>query len=257
MATRFLLVCIITASLFCTSCTNTKKIAYFRDVPDTAFRASLPVVEAPLQKNDILNIKISSLNAKASADFNQAGGAEGAAAGGNAQGGGYMIDNNGNIDIPMLGYIKAEGFTKSQLKQKITDVILQKQLLLEPVVDIRFMNFEVTILGEVAKPTVINVPSEKITLVKALGLAGDLTIYGKRDNVLLIREEEGARVTRRLNLNSSDFLNSPYYYLQPNDVVYVEPNAAKVAVSGRSQQIVPIIFTSISVLLLVLDKVIK
>lgn len=256
MATRFILICIVIASCICTSCSNTKKVAYFRDVPDTAFRASLPVLEAPFQKNDMLNVKISSLNAKASAEFNQSAGAEGAG-GGNNQGSGYLIDNNGNIEIPMLGYIKAEGFTKSQLKQKITDVILDKKLLLEPVVEIRQLNFDVTVLGEVTKPTVINVPSEKISLVKALALAGDLTIYGKRDNVLLIREEDGARVTRRLNLNSSDFLNSPYYYLQPNDVVYVEPNEAKVAVSGRSQQIIPIVFTGISILLLVLDKVIK
>ena len=129
--------------------------------------------------------------------------------------------------------------------------------MLEPIVEIRQLNFDVTILGEVTKPTVINVPSERISLVKALGLAGDLTIYGKRDNILLIREEDGARVTRRLNINSSEFLNSPYYYLKPNDVVYVEPNGAKVAVSGRSQQIIPIVFTGISILLLVLDKVIK
>lgn len=242
----------------CVSCTNTKKIAYFRDAQDTAFRASLPIVQAPFQKNDLLTIKISSLNAKASADFNQSAGGDGAAApGANNQGANYLIDNNGNIEMPMLGYIKAEGLTKAQLRDKITNLILEKKLLLEPMVDIRQVNFDVTILGEVARPTVINVPSEKISLVKALGLAGDLTIYGKRDNILLIREEDGARVTRRLNLNSTDFLNSPYYYLQPNDVVYVEPNEAKVAVSGRSQQIIPIVFTSISVLLLVLDKVIK
>ena len=252
MANRFMLTLVV-AFCICTSCTNTQKIAYFRGAEDTAFRAALPVLEAPFQKNDLLTIKISSLNAKASADFNQSSGAEGA----NNQGASYMIDNSGNIEIPMLGTIKAEGLTKKQLKERVTDVILEKKLLLEPIVEIRQLNFDVTILGEVTKPTVINVPSERISLVKALGLAGDLTIYGKRDNILLIREEDGARVTRRLNINSSEFLNSPYYYLKPNDVVYVEPNGAKVAVSGRSQQIIPIVFTGISILLLVLDKVIK
>ncbi|MGB4845373.1 MAG: polysaccharide biosynthesis/export family protein [Ferruginibacter sp.] len=256
MASRFILIVIAIPLLFCISCTSTKKFAYFRDVQDTAFRAALPVIEAPFQKNDLLNIKISSLNAKASAEFNQTGEAN-AGDGGNNQGTGYQIDNNGNIEIPMLGTITAAGLTKRELKEKITNVILEKKLLLEPVVAIRQLNFDVTILGEVGNPTVINVPSENISLIKALGLAGDLTIYGKRDNILLVREENGARVTRRLNINSSDFLNSPYYYLKPNDVIYVEPNTAKVAVSGRSQQIIPIVFTGISVLLLVLDKVVK
>lgn len=129
--------------------------------------------------------------------------------------------------------------------------------MVNPIVDIRLLNFEVTVLGEVANPAVITVPSEKISLVKALGMAGDITIYGKKDNVLLIREENGVRKTRHINLNSSDFLNSEYYYLHPNDVVYVEPNKAKVAVSGRSQQVLPLVLTSVSILVFVLDKVIK
>ena len=94
-------------------------------------------------------------------------------------------------------------------------------------------------------------------MIKALGLAGDLTIYGKRDNVLLIREEAGQRVTRHINLNSSDFLNSPYYYLQPNDVIYVEPNKTKISTAGRTQQILPLVLTGISIFVLVLDRVIK
>ncbi len=99
--------------------------------------------------------------------------------------------------------------------------------------------------------------NEQISLVKALGLAGDLTIYGKRDNILLIREEDGIRTTRRIDISSSKFLQSEYYYLKPNDVIYVEPNKAKVALSGRSQQILPIVITSVSFLFLILDKVIK
>jgi polysaccharide biosynthesis/export protein len=113
------------------------------------------------------------------------------------------------------------------------------------------------VVGEVAHPTVITVPSEKISLLKAIGLAGDLTIYGKRENVLLIREEDGRRKTRHINLNSANFFNSPYYYLHPNDVVYVEPNKAKVATAGRTQQLLPIILSSLSIVVIVLDRVIK
>ena len=106
-----------------------------------------------------------------------------------------------------------------------------------------------------ARPTVITVPSEKISLLKALGLAGDLTIYGKRENVLLIREENGEKKTRHIDLNSSNFFNSPYYYLQPNDVVYVQPNKAKVASAGRTQQLLPIVLSSLSIFVVVLDRV--
>ncbi|MEO7046847.1 MAG: SLBB domain-containing protein, partial [Ferruginibacter sp.] len=136
-----------------------------------------------------------------------------------------------------------------------TNMILTKKLLIDPLVEIRFLNYEVTVLGEVAKPTVITVPSEKISLLKALGLAGDLTIYGKRNNVLLIREENGEKKTRHIDLNSDNFFNSPYYYLQPNDVVYVQPNKAKVASAGRTQQLLPILLSSLSIVVVVLDRV--
>jgi polysaccharide export outer membrane protein len=119
------------------------------------------------------------------------------------------------------------------------------------------MNFEVTVLGEVANPSVITVPSENISLIKAIGLAGDLTIYGRRENILLIREEDGSRITTHLNLNSADFLSSPYYYLKPNDVIYVEPNKAKIDSNDRSQQLIPVVLSGISILILVLDRVIK
>ncbi|MEO7046304.1 MAG: SLBB domain-containing protein, partial [Ferruginibacter sp.] len=136
-----------------------------------------------------------------------------------------------------------------------TNMILTKKLLIDPLVEIRFLNYEVTVLGEVAKPTVITVPSEKLSLLKALGLAGDLTIYGRRDNVLLIREENGEKKTRHIDLNSGSFFNSPYYYLQPNDVIYVQPNKAKVASVGRTQQLLPILLSSLSIIVVVLDRV--
>jgi polysaccharide export outer membrane protein len=159
--------------------------------------------------------------------------------------------------MPILGSVKAAGLTKEQLKDNITQVILSKKLLIDPIVDIRYLNYEVTVLGEVARPTVITVPSEKITLLKALGLAGDLTIYGKRDNVLLIREENGKKITRHIDLTSSDFFKSPYYYLQPNDVIYVQPNATKAAQASRSQQFLPIIFSALSVVAIVLDRLLR
>jgi polysaccharide export outer membrane protein len=207
----------------------------------------LGVIDAPFQKNDILDIVISSRSKEASSDFNKS----------DLTSKGYLINNAGDIELPMIGAIKAAGLTKKQLKENITNAILLKKLLVEPMVEIRYLNFEVTILGEVGHPSVINVPSEQISLIKALALAGDLTIYGKRENVLLVREEDGQRKTRRIDLNSTDFLNSQYYYLKPNDMVYVEPNKTRLFATGKAQQILPLALTGVSLLFLVLDKVIK
>lgn len=242
-----------------TSCTSSKNIPYLDEIKDGSYKPAVEQTEAPIKNNDILSIYISSLDAEASAIFNNTNtlGKSTTATGTNTQLGGYLVDPEGFIQLPVLGKMKAAGIPKSQLKTNITQLLLSKKLLVEPLVEIRHLNFEVTILGEVAKPTVITVPSEKISLVQALGLAGDLTIYGKRDNVLLIREEEGKRITRRIDLNSPSFIRSPYYYLQPNDVVYVQPNKARIAGASRTQQFLPIILTGVSALIIVLDRVIK
>lgn len=260
MGTKNLLVFFSVLSIVFTSCSTTNKVAYFQNSQDTTYKQVLKTVEAPLSNNDFLSISISSLNAEASAIFNPVTSNDAKIANNavkNAQYVGYLISADGEIEIPILGKIKAAGMTKTQLKNHILKLITDGKLLRDPIVDIRHLNYEVTVLGEVANPSVINVPSEKISLVKALGMAGDITIYGKKDNVLLIREEDGVRKTRYINLNSKDFLNSEYYYLRPNDVLYVEPNKAKVAISGRSQQVLPLVLTSVSILVFVLDKVIK
>jgi polysaccharide biosynthesis/export protein len=248
MGTRFLLFLSVLSLLFCASCTSTSKIAYFQNNLDTSFQQSFGGVDAPIQYSDILSISITSKSKEASLDFNKSD---------LSASKGYFVNTNGNVQLPTLGYVPAVGFTKKQLEQNIANLITTKKLLLDPIVEIRHLNFEVTVLGEVGHPLVINVPNEQISLVKALGMAGDLTIYGKRDNVLLIREENGVRRTRRIDLTSSNFLNSEYYYLKPNDVVYVEPNKARIAVSGRSQQILPVVITSVSFLFLILDRIIK
>ncbi|HXS54583.1 MAG TPA: polysaccharide biosynthesis/export family protein [Hanamia sp.] len=260
MARSFYSVFLVCAIMLLTSCTNTKKVTYFQNVHDNTFSSVSKEMAHPIQANDILSVTISSLNAEASAAFNlQTSNISRATTvtGSNTESGGYLVNTNGEIDLPMLGAIKAAGLTKDQLKANITNLITSRKLLIDPIVDIRFLNFEVTVIGEVAHPTVITVPSEKISLIKAIGLAGDLTIYGKRDNVLLIREENGQKITRHIDLNSSDFFNSPYYYLQPNDVIYVEPNKTKVAIAGRSQQLLPIIFSALSVVAIVIDRLLR
>jgi polysaccharide biosynthesis/export protein len=251
MGTRILLFVSLFGTLIFASCTSSRKIAYFENAQDTTyFKQVLGTIEAPFQKNDILDVTISSLDSKASADFNKTEAV-------NPTTKGYLVNNDGNIQLPMLGNVQVAGLTKKQVKENITNMILAKKLLVEPMVEIRHLNFDVTVLGEVAHPSVINVPSEQISLIKALSLAGDMTIYGKRENVLLVREEGGVRKTRYINLSSSDFLNSQYYYLKPNDLIYVEPSKAKVASSGWGMQVLPLAITTVSFLFLVLDRVIK
>ncbi len=261
MARFFLLFLCLLGTLFFTSCTNSRQIAYFYNVLDTTFYSGSNDVQTPIRPNDILSISISSLNPEASAIFNPVinnnVNRSTTVTGTSTEAGGYLVNTDGTIRLPILGSMTAEGLTKKQLKDNITNAILAKKLLVDPIVEIRFLNFEVTVIGEVAHPTVITVPSEKISLLKAIGLAGDLTIYGKRDNVLLIREENGKKKTRHIDLNSSDFFNSPYYYLQPNDVVYVEPNKAKIASASRSAQYLPIILSGMSVVVIIVDRLLR
>ena len=260
MARSFSLIFILSVLLLMSSCYSSKQIAYFQNVQDKTYRDDSKVMEHLIQPNDILSITISSLNAQASAAFNLQNiniSRATTVTGSNTESGGYLVNADGKIDLPMLGATVAAGLTKDQLKNNITNLILSRKLLIDPIVDIRFLNFEVTVIGEVARPTVITVPSEKISLIKAIGLAGDLTIYGKRDNVLLIREENGQKITRHIDLNSSNFFNSPYYYLQPNDVIYVEPNKAKAASAGRTQQLLPIVFSALSLVAIVIDRLVR
>ena len=174
---------------------------------------------------------------------------------GSSSAGGYLVNTDGNIQLPILGTIKASGITKKQLKADITNLILDKKLLIDPIITIRHLNYEVTIIGEVGKPIVINVPNEKIPLLKALGIAGDITVYGKKDNVMLVREVEGKRKVKRIDLNDKSFLSSNYYYLQPNDIVYVEANKWKVINANRNQQLLPSILSGLSIIALVITTI--
>ena len=242
-----------------TSCVQTRYVSYLNNVSDTVYVKGQKANELSIQKNDILSINISSLNQDASDIFNSSGNQStngSSSMGSTLWGNGYLVNTDGNIELPMLGNFKAEGLSKNELKSGITQSIIEKKILVDPIVNIRYLNFEVTVIGEVGKPTVINVPNEKISLLKALGLAGDITIYGKKENVLLIRDIDGKKKVTHLNLNSPEFLNSPYYYLLPNDIVYVEPNKNKLASVGRGRQLLPSLLSGLSVILIVINRII-
>jgi polysaccharide export outer membrane protein len=234
------------------SCVNTRKATYFNDLGDSARFASTKLPQSLIQPNDILSISVSSLSPEATVIFNTPN-----TPSGYGQPSGYLVTDDGIILFPVLGSIKAGGLTKDQLKTSITKSLIDKKLLVDPIVSVRFQNFRVTVLGEVKNPTVIPVLSEKISLLEAIGLAGDLTIDAKRDNVLVIREENGEKTVKRLNLNSIELFTSPYYYLKSNDIVYVEPNKAKVASASNSRQFIPVILSSITLVVVILDRLLR
>jgi len=230
------------------SCTSTKNIVYFKDLKDTSKVYSQIIentYELKLQPDDIIQILVNSVNPQATAVFNLGnttpvfGGASQPASQGGTDdniyhssmsdptGGnkGYLVTKDGDIDFPVLGRLKVTGLTTKQLKEQLKTKL--DKYLSEPIVNVRLLNYRITVLGEVARPASYSIPGEHITIVEALGMAGDLTIYGRRENVLLVREENGQRKFIRLNLNSSNLFQSPYYYLKQNDALYIEPKNSK------------------------------
>jgi polysaccharide export outer membrane protein len=141
---------------------------------------------------------------------------------------GYTVNKKGDIDFPVLGAVHVAGLTREEIAAHIKDKLITGNLVKDPVVTVEFMNLTVSVLGEVIRPGRINIDKDKLTLLDALSMAGDLTVYGKRDNVLVQREENGKKVHYKVDLNSGkDLYASPVYHLQQNDVVYVEPNAVR------------------------------
>ena len=257
-APKFMILGLILVSAF-SSCINTKKIAYFNDVQDSALIASKAGLEPIIQKKDILSITVSSLSNEATILFNTPNlpMTPTSPTTPGSPTGGYLVSQDGAIKFPVLGNIPAAGLTQRQLENNITQLLIDRKLLFDPIVTSSFLNFRVTVLGEVARPGVVYVPSEQISILEAIGDAGDLTIYGHRDNVILIRQEGEEKLVKRLNLNSSKILQSPYFFLKSNDVIYVEPGKAKVSGASETRQLLPIIFSGATVLIIILTTLLK
>jgi polysaccharide export outer membrane protein len=237
---------------FLFSCAPSRKAVYFNSSGDnTVIDTESESLQPVIQKNDLLSITISSLYSEASEIFNRNTAASDDR-GSNSTG--YIVDQDGYIQIQMLGRIKVYGLTIKAIKETITNSLIAEKLLIDPIVNIRYLNFKVTVLGEVGRPNVFTVPSEKISLLEALGLAGDVTIYGRKDNVMVIREEEGKKVIKRFNLNSADLFTSPYYYLKSNDVVYVEPSKVKMTNANSTRQWLPVIITGVSAIIIAVSR---
>ncbi|KAA8482021.1 polysaccharide export outer membrane protein [Arcticibacter tournemirensis] len=261
LTVRFSLILALLAILILPSCVVTKKSVYFTDLPDTAkLREVVPAEfkDPIIQPDDILSITVQTIDPTTTAALNQVSsmpviGSSSASQTGSQMITGFLVDKNGNVTIPMLGSMKLSGLTTFQAR----DLIQQRasQYFKEPTVQVRFANYKITIIGEVARPAAYTLPNEKVTILDAIGLAGDLTIYGKRENVLLIRDNGDKKEFVRFNLNSTDIFKSPYYYLKQNDVIYVEPGKGKVAANNAARtQTLAIITSVLSVLIIAISR---
>lgn len=215
------------------SCKSTKTIPYMIDAENISAKAEAAktVYEARIVPKDILSIAINTTLPEAARPFNlgSSAGSGVELTGTSAPLQNYIVDNQGNIEFPVVGTLHVGGLTRIQAQNLIKEKIYPAYLKEEPIVNVRFKNYKISVLGEVTKPGAFTIENEQCTLLDALAMAGDLTIYGKRDNVLLIREHpDGRKETFRINLQSADFITNPEtYYLQQNDVVYVQPNKTK------------------------------
>ena len=231
-------------TLLLASCSGPKNIAYIQNSDDADFSPSETLYDAKIMPKDILTITVNTVNPEASAYFNLTVANEITSSNGRTRlntGGQtlqtYLVDNNGCIDFPVIGTLTVGGMTKRECEKLIHDKILRYMSADEdPIVTVRMSNYKISVLGEVNKPGMFTVGNEKINIFEALAQAGDLTIYGVRDRVKLIRENaKGKKAVHKLNLNDADIINSPYYYLQQNDIIYVEPNSVKAKNSNIGQ----------------------
>lgn len=215
----------------------TQKAVYFKEISDSMLQRAAQHYEPILQKGDILNIVVSTPNEASAKLFNMPNASDGAMSAtgtSSASGGasGYLVDEQGNISIPYLGRVKAAGLSRTQLTEALEKQL--KEYIDSASVTVRLSNYRITILGEVAKPGTYTIPSERVTILDAIGLAGDLTVYGKRNNIRVIRQTDSVKETGTLDINKGDIFNSPFYYLRQNDVVYVEMNDSKIINSDQS-----------------------
>ncbi|EDM38323.1 polysaccharide export protein, BexD/CtrA/VexA family [Pedobacter sp. BAL39] len=240
---------IIIYSLFLiivSGCARQRNLVYFSDLSNKDGRSGMISGngESRILKNDVLSLTVKTSSEATNALY--ASNSSSINASGVYEKEGYRVNELGMINLPLLGEVKIGGLTLAEAEFAVTAALKKNTVKGDVMVNIKFMNFRITVIGEVNHPSTFSVQNEKITLLEALGMAGDMTAYGKRENVLLIREVDGERVLARVNLNHKEALNSPYFYLRQNDVIYVEPDKAKSVEYSNSSRTMPLVVATIS-----------
>lgn len=212
------------------SCKSREEIVYYQNVDGLAGKEKTNSYEIKIQPDDLLLIIVSADDPETAIPFNLS--TNSIPSGANNGVGGqetlqsYLVDVDGIIDFPVLGKLKVSGLSRTEVMKLLKDKI--SKYIKNPIINLRLMNFKVSVQGEVTIPDTYSVNSDRITLIEAISKAKDLTIYGRRDNILIIREIDGVKSYGRVDITKADFINSPFYYLGQNDVVYVEPNKSKI-----------------------------
>ena len=210
---KFTNIFLLLMGIMLTSCMSTKKVTYFQNLDNVDLSKTTGLYDAKIMPKDILSITVHTLSPEASEAFNLKGTS------------GYLVDNDGNIDFPVVGTLNLGGMSTKEAEALIKSKVAPYMSVSEnPIVQVRMSNYKYAMLGGINAPGVYTAPNEKISIVEAIARAGDLNLYGQRDKIFLIRENEhGQREYHQLNINDAEIFNSPYYYLQQNDIVYVEP----------------------------------
>ena len=252
-----------------TSCVDQKKYIYFQKNANQSDTINVAQAYVPkIQPGDLLSIPVSSLNPAASSFFNPFSASSGTtdiSATGSIPAGstvaqatpqtasaGYLVDVSGMIQWPIIGPIKVGGLTTVEAGDKIKELL--KKYLTEPTVYVRFLNYKISVMGEVTRPSVYLIPNERVSLPEAISMAGDLTPFAKHENLLIIRDNNGTKEFGRVNLNSRDLFTSPYYYLHSGDIVYVEQTKTKAQQNDPTLRLLPIILSSLAALFVLIYR---
>lgn len=230
---------VLILSVLISACAAKRDLVYFSNLNQINSVTEAPGQEVIIATGDMVNVSVISASQESDKLFQN-----------NTNNGvaniGYKVNAAGNITLPLIGTFHIAGMTAAQAESAIT-AQLSKQIK-NPGVEVKITNFKVTVVGEVNKPSTFTIPDGNINLIEALGLAGDMTVYGKRENVLVIRQENGTKIIKRLNLNDVDVIRSPYFNLKQNDIVYVEPDRSKAVEYSQNTRLMPLVIASISAL---------
>ena len=264
-----LLFVLATFPLIFSSCVTRKHITYFQDLDaskvdtvhvnrktdDGMSKLRSGVYEAKIMPGDILGIQVSSVNPEATAMFSFYGSARLSGSSDPnlaSQSAGYLVDAQGSIQFPILGNVSVIGKTTIEIRSQIQELLAK--YLENPIVSVRFLNFKIMLMGDVLKPGIYTFPSERVTLFEAITAAGDLTIFGNRKNIQLIRELNGKNQVIRIDLTDKNVLSTKFMYLMPNDIIYIEPGNGKIASADNLYRILPLLVTGLNIIALLIYR---
>ncbi|WP_183564150.1 polysaccharide biosynthesis/export family protein [Mucilaginibacter sp. SP1R1] len=223
------------------ACAPRRDLVYFSNMASATAANDIQNQEVHIRPNDVISVSMNSLSPESNSLFANS---KNAPSGSSLTQEGFRVNKAGNVHLPLIGDFKIDGMTIEEAQEGIAGAL--SHYVKSPAVEVQLINFKITVIGEVNKPSTFTITDEKVNLLEALGMAGDMTVYGKRENVLIIRTEDNHKVMKRLNLNKEETLNSPYFNLRQNDIVYVEPDRSKALEFSSNTRILPIVIASIS-----------